>query len=268
MTDGIYAEMKKREAELAEQKKVLTGRLKKAPEGSLRVSNKNGRVQLYHRRDSADRCGSYLGADKLSMAQKLAQKNYEQEEMKAIDQELEAIAEYFRSYPAVSLEEVYHKLSPVRRGLVTPSIETEEMFLERWKRKYHTDEGFSNGREEFTTDRGEQVRSKSEMIIANMLNRLGVCYCYEPAVTLPGLGTVHPDFAMPDLRCRKTVLLEHLGMLGDPGYADSTVRKINIYILNGYLPGDRLILSMETAESPLNIRALEFQVRRAVLRED
>ena len=224
---SIYAELKQRAEELERLKGLLEARLKKAPKGTLRISNKNGNLQFYYRESRSDRCGKYLNAGNEELIARLAQKSNDEQELKAIMTELEAINRYLAMYPKVSLEEVYGKLHPAKRELVKPSVETEEMFLERWKKKYHTDESFSRGRPEFKTDRGEYVRSKSEVLIANTINRLDRCYVYEPAVILPGMGTVHPDFLAPNPRKRITVFIEHLGMMGEQEYADMAVPQVN-----------------------------------------
>lgn len=259
----INAELQKRAEKLEKMRSKLIARLAKAPEGKLRVNKKSGHLQYYHRTSKADRTGRYLNAEEGRLIVQLAQKDNDERELKAIEKELEAIRSYFAKYPAVSLEEVYGKLTPARRALVTPGVETDEMFLERWKKRYHTDESFSKGRPEYVTERGELVRSKSEVIIANTLNRMLGTYCYEPAVTLPGRGTVHPDFAVPNLKRRTTIFIEHQGKMGDPEYANTAVLKQNSYILSGIYPGDQLFFTMETEEVPLNTQVLELVIRKA-----
>lgn len=65
------------------------------------------------------------------------------------------------------------------------------------------------------TVRGEMVRSKSEVIVANILDKLGIEYSYEEPLEANG-KTYIPDFT---LRYQgKTAYLEHLGMLGNESY--------------------------------------------------
>ncbi|HZO66591.1 MAG TPA: AAA family ATPase [Kribbellaceae bacterium] len=85
------------------------------------------------------------------------------------------------------------------------------------------------------TERGELVRSKSEVIIANMLHQLDVSYDYEVPFTGADGRTVRPDFTvLTDLG--ETVLWEHLGMLADPRYAQKWAAKKAWYARNGILP--------------------------------
>lgn len=65
------------------------------------------------------------------------------------------------------------------------------------------------------TIRGEMVRSKSEVIVANILDKMNIEYLYEEPLNVSG-KTYIPDFT---LRYQgKTAYLEHLGMLSDKSY--------------------------------------------------
>lgn len=65
------------------------------------------------------------------------------------------------------------------------------------------------------TIRGEMVRSKSEVIVANILDKMKIEYIYEESLNVSG-KTYIPDFT---LRYQgKTAYLEHLGMLRDKSY--------------------------------------------------
>lgn len=65
------------------------------------------------------------------------------------------------------------------------------------------------------TIRGEMVRSKSEVIVANILDKMKIEYFYEEPLNVSG-KTYIPDFT---LRYQgKTAYLEHLGMLRDKSY--------------------------------------------------
>jgi hypothetical protein len=65
------------------------------------------------------------------------------------------------------------------------------------------------------TIRGEMVRSKSEVIVANILDKMNIEYFYEEPLEVLG-KTYIPDFT---LRYKgKTAYLEHLGMLRNKSY--------------------------------------------------
>ncbi|MDO9022905.1 MAG: ATP-dependent RecD-like DNA helicase [Deltaproteobacteria bacterium] len=68
------------------------------------------------------------------------------------------------------------------------------------------------------TERGELVRSKSELLITSMLHARDVPYAYEEPLTV-GAWRCLPDFTIQDDNRGVTFYWEHLGMLDDPRYA-------------------------------------------------
>lgn len=68
------------------------------------------------------------------------------------------------------------------------------------------------------TSRGELVRSKSEVIIADLLHGLGVPYAYEQPFVGPDGSIRYPDFTIDDAESGRLLLIEHLGMLDRPDY--------------------------------------------------
>ena len=71
------------------------------------------------------------------------------------------------------------------------------------------------------TARGELVRSKSEVIVANMLDNLHIMYAYEQPSRADDGSVRYPDFTIDDAETGQRIYLEHLGML--PGELDSAV---------------------------------------------
>jgi len=68
------------------------------------------------------------------------------------------------------------------------------------------------------TARGELVRSKSEVIIADLLDGLSVPYSYEQPFTGPDGSVRYPDFTVDDAETGRRLLIEHLGMMDRPDY--------------------------------------------------
>ena len=100
----------------------------------------------------------------------------------------------------------------------------------QWCSKEYEGLPFKEDSPELYTDRGERVRSKSEVIIANLMAKENIPYKYECPLYLNGFGTVHPDFTALNVRERKEYYWEHLGMMEDPEYSEKAVRKISAYI--------------------------------------
>jgi hypothetical protein len=110
------------------------------------------------------------------------------------------------------------------------------------------------------TERGEKVRSKSEVIIANALHQLGVCYFYERPLTGRDGDTLRPDFTVFDGENRP-ILWEHLGMLHREDYRDRWDEKQAWYEAEGFTVGVDLFISRDEADGSLDSRKIGKMAR-------
>ena len=85
------------------------------------------------------------------------------------------------------------------------------------------------------TSRGEAVRSKSEVIVANSLDGKKIAYQYEQPLELDGI-TKYPDFTIEDDDSGVTYYWEHCGILRDPAYRRRWEEKRAWYRAHGILP--------------------------------
>ena len=248
---------------IRELKKIVREKkraLKKAPEGSLRISRSHGSVQYYHRKGPSDYNGKYLAKKDQVLKRRIGQKEYDQMVLDAAEKEIAALEMFLKKTPERKAEEIYEHLSAERRGLVIPVLETDEEFVRHWLEQTGGTKGFWEEGPELYTRKGERVRSKSEVIIANELAAENIPYRYEEEMYLKGFGTVHPDLKVLNVRLRRMVIWEHLGLIDDPEYAQNALRKILAYIENGYIPGVDLILTWETADRPLNLNTIREMI--------
>ena len=116
------------------------------------------------------------------------------------------------------------------------------------------------------TTRGELVRSKSEVIIANLLHALGITYAYEQPFTGQDGSVRYPDFTIEDAETGQRVFLEHLGLLSEPAYRRRWLAKLDWYRSQGVLPedegeGDAGVLVTTTEEKGIDSAAIERKLR-------
>jgi ATP-dependent exoDNAse (exonuclease V) alpha subunit len=113
---------------------------------------------------------------------------------------------------------------------------------------------------------GILVRSKSEVIVAGALSKLGISYEYEQK--LPSKGDPN-DFRLPDFTVSyegDTFYWEHLGMLSVPSYKEAWERKRQWYEDNGFL--DRVITSEDGLDGSIDAAAIDRIARKKILLED
>lgn len=112
----------------------------------------------------------------------------------------------------------------------------------------------------FYTKMGIIVRSKSEVIIATALYDNNIKFEYEKPFKSSN-GIYYPDFTI-EKKNGDIILWEHLGLIDNPDYRNKAYRKILKYNENGYYQGKNLILTYETAESPLDPMDVEHEIRK------
>ena len=228
------------------------------PVGSLRISMKKGQPQFFQRLDPSDRRGKYLKKQDYTLAKELVEKNYYEKIYHSASEELKLMQAFLKKYTIIPPEEVYERLSDIRQNLINPLIETDKLFCERWSSVQYKGKYIPENSPEFITDRGERVRSKSELIIANILAKEYIPYRYEYPITLKGFGIVYPDFTVLNVRQRKEYYWEHMGMMDDPEYAEKAARKMLSYNKNNIYPGTKLILTIETRNVPISVRQVNM----------
>ena len=141
-------------------------------------------------------------------------------------------------------------------------IVPDEDFIKAWREMEYRGKGFREDAPEYYTDKGERVRSKSEILIANALNRNHIPYRYECPLYLAGYGTIHPDFTVLNVRLRKEMYWEHLGMMDDISYVENALQKITMYMQNGIFLNDNLIITYETKRNPLNQKVIKIVMKK------
>jgi hypothetical protein len=88
------------------------------------------------------------------------------------------------------------------------------------------------------TRKGHAVRSKSEVIIADLLYSKHIDYQYEQPLDMPDGSRRLPDFTITDDTTGTTYYWEHLGMLQRPSYRRQWQAKLDWYENHGILPHD------------------------------
>lgn len=94
----------------------------------------------------------------------------------------------------------------------------------------------------YTTKDGTLVRSKSEVIISNLLSAAGITYEYEKKLYYAENKWIEPDFTIT-LADGMQIYWEHLGMMGREEYDARWAEKIDIY--KNYFPG-RMVRTYES----------------------
>lgn len=165
-----------------------------------------------------------------------------------------------------SPEKVYRSLAPSRKELVFPRLTDPEEFIQEWiSAPYETKGYYDESTPALFTQRNERVRSKSEVLLATLLDKLQIPYKYEKRTVLENGYAWYPDFTVLSPVTLKEVIIEHFGMMDDIEYAENALGKLDIYNRNGYFLGENLLITMETRSHPLNLPQTELMLRHYLL---
>ncbi|MDO4476024.1 MAG: hypothetical protein Q4B59_04500 [Lachnospiraceae bacterium] len=239
----------------------ITQSLKQMPDGMVRGSKHGKGWQYYFRKNKADKNGKYIPKKQMKLAMALGQKEYDQRVIKAAQAELRELIRLQKISEKGLVEDKYEQLTKGIQALVTPVEKPIEEFLQEWMKQPYESKEFAEGAPEFYSEKGERMRSKSEVFIANLLHKYDIPYLYEKPLYLNGFGLVHPDFTLMSRRRREEIYLEHFGMLDDAEYTDKFVQKLFAYEKNGFFLGERLLMTYETGRMQLNMRVVEEHIR-------
>ena len=114
------------------------------------------------------------------------------------------------------------------------------------------------------TSRGLAVRSKSELIIAELLYHYGIPFRYEQVIHVNEKLQIVPDFTImcPD---GTIIIWEHEGRTDKKSYMDWQRRKADYYAQLGYYPWDNLIITYDTADGNIDVRIVEAEIKNKIL---
>lgn len=199
----------------------------------------------------------------------MAQKGYYAKVKPLIEKQLQALTVSVQANNDEEIDSVYDMLIRERKQLVVPVRVSVNEKIRIWQNERY--EPYQKYKEnlKYETDNGELVRSKSEVIIANILakNSEHLLYKYERPLEVVAAGRIHiihPDFTIINVHTGKIVYWEHAGRMDDARYADDFVKKMNIYTENRLFQGDDVIVTYETMNCPLNIHNVKMIIRRLI----
>lgn len=257
-------EIEKRKTELEDLVKQLEGKKLKSPEQKLRVSTGKNGIQYYLRTSSKDKNGKYIPKKNLPYIKQLAQMEYEMELLQIAKKELQTIGRFLKKYKDNNTSDLNIKYSRKFQNLITTSTLSENDYKQKWCDIEYKKESFRKENTIYVTKNGIKVRSKSEVIIANVLEEMGIAFRYEYQVKLKHMS-VYPDFYCLRVMNRKEIIWEHFGMMDDINYETKALEKIKNYQESGYKLGEDLIFTFETKEMPLTPQFARFMVRKYLI---
>ncbi len=102
-----------------------------------------------------------------------------------------------------------------------------------------------------TTQSGLKVRSKSEALIAGLLEINNIPFKYEAKLIIDN-KQFFPDFTIMRPKDGEIMYWEHFGMTGKQSYAQSMTYKLQCYLNNGIIPWEKLITTFDSSNGSID----------------
>lgn len=262
----VYPEAGKRLSELKRTERMLEGRLLNCPQGKIHLVTRGEQVMYYLRRRSSERSGVYISVRDEQKIRTYLQKAYDEKLLRLVKQEIGELETFLQTnaeFPE-RIRNLYTKFPDRARKFIDAADLPDDELARRWLEAAFDAKEIQDIPVKLVTENGEYVRSKSELNIANALNRRKVPYKYECPLKLRS-GTIYPDFTILNVRKRKVLYWEHRGMMDDRDYARHAVHRLREYQQNQIYPGDGLIITEETSASPLGTDEIYAVIRKFCL---
>lgn len=195
-------------------------------EGGLKYQRRNGEIYYYQQKKNIKTKEwerSYIRKNQRNLAKELAQKGYFLSVKSVLKKQLHLLQRFIKEYDEEGIEQIYRKMPEERKALVEPTVVSVKEKIEAWNNEeYEPYLAFSENMI-YETEKGEMVRSKSEV---------GRIYYYE-----------------------------HAGRIDEPKYVVDFVKKMNLYSSNNILQGCDLMVTYETYSMPLDIGCVKKVVK-------
>lgn len=255
-------------SEVAKLEEKVLKSLEFAPTGKLRCEMLRGKYPQYYFVENGDTehpNGRYIRKSEIEVARKLAQKEYDKLILREIKR-LERIEKLTGQANGIfSLGEIHCRMPVAKQLLITPYVEDNASYIEKWLMSMQGNENdypITNG---YITERGENVRSKSEKMIADKLYLMKVPYVYEAKLVLRNGMNFYPDFTVLNVRTRQVLYYEHFGMMDNAEYCNKALEKIDMYESNNLFLGENFFFTMESSQKGINMSRLSSLIERKFL---
>lgn len=259
----LYEDAQKRLREVERLRREVEHRLAQYEPGKIHIVTGKRRLQFYLRTDAKDKSGHYISKKDNRKIRHFLQKRYDEKLEELLLREKETLEEFLHGFhhSEKQIRDLFSKKPPEIKAYLSPVDVSTEDYVTAWQQQVYVGKEISQDLPTFVTNRGEHVRSKSELTIANALAKNGIPYKYECPLRLSNGQTIYPDFTVLNVSRRKVYYWEHRGMMDDREYCRHTVQRLKLLAKAGVHLGQELIITEESMACPLGTDEIEAVIR-------
>ncbi len=251
----LIKELKKRKRVLDNLIPQLKSWLSKAPRETLRISGKYCFI-MKNKNDTTGRRTKDARTIHI-----LATKQYYRKVLRSAETELKQIDKLLETETEHSIANIYSNMSKTRKDLVKPLETTINEQIQSWLSNNEASLPIKPGSYAVMTKRGDLVRSKAEMMIADALFDSNIPYKTDVEFAVDNFRSYWVDFEIINPNTGEKYYWEHLGMMDKADYVNKNIGKLEYYASKGVYPGKNLILTFEDGDHKIDGRHIQRIIR-------
>lgn len=246
-------------SDLEENLKKAKIEMESCPAGKLMQENRGGKLLLFHSVICEDgkRTRKLLNK-KPEVLNSLLRKEYLSLEIAAIEKNIRYCQMMIDNFQSMMPDDIFKKI-PTKFKHFQISSFLEPQKKDTWADQPYEKSTYKSEAKIHTTSRGLSVRSKSELLIAEMLYTYDIPFRYEEVMHL-GKYPISTDFTLRNKRTRKLYYWEHCGMVQDEKYMAHHKWKLSLYESVGIVPWKNLIITYDGLDGTLNLASIESEI--------
>lgn len=176
---------------------------------------------------------TYLPNSRKTFIKDCCEAYYLRKVIPALEREIKTLKTYGKHYQPQKKIEAYENLPAGIKQNVNPICKSNKEICQQWESAKFDGNTFPNKNEgQYITKKGESVRSRIELIVADILFDLGIPYRYENKLNLQ-TGAIYPDFTILHPKSLEIYYIEIFGMMDNPEYEQAAFSKISKYVSSG-----------------------------------
>lgn len=241
--------------------------LKTMPWGHLTKAKNNGKDR-YYQTDYSNNTRMRKTVSTEELLAELLRKEFLAEKKTILEKQKTILEDALNHMPETCDEEqiinrILEKRFPNADKDLIDQIRFGKTEKQSWMNAPYQQSDFKPELKRFNTSFGLKVRSKSELIIAELLHSLGVAFRYEEVLKIGNI-TYAPDFTI--MRDDGSIIYwEHFGLIGNIGYYDRQLSKLRVFYGAGIVPWKNLIISYDDENGVIDAATVMNLIQTRIL---
>lgn len=231
----------------------------------MKLRRKSCRGRSYYSVVLRDATVKYLGKENHPMVQELKLRDYYTKCLQDIEANIRCLESVLKDYKPVDPNVRIEHMKKVQATAAPEIFKNAKVIdVHAWAAAEYPRSKKHPEHLVHRTMRGEYVRSKSEVIIANALYQAGIPYRYEQITEFAGI-VIAADFIVLSVRHHKLFVWEHFGRMKDPQYQKDYLWKLRQYTKAGLVVGLDLLTTFDDVDGAIDTVTVRRYIEEVIL---